>query len=197
MRLLWSQALTIALVVASGIGGFLASLSAVDSLALARDSFCFYDRGRFADVFATVKRTPDALSDRLREMPGVTQAETTVETTARITLTVSLDQVVGQLIGLDGRQPQRLNLVTLRAGRLPRAGTYWAGNWRRWYPKVLRRRMALYRLDGRKARLQTVEVAARNATMVSVRKGLAPGQAVMVCPPAALADGRTVQVRKP
>ena len=36
LRLLWSQALTIALVVASGIGGFITSLSAVDSLALAR-----------------------------------------------------------------------------------------------------------------------------------------------------------------
>lgn len=125
LRLLWSQALTIALVVASGIGGFLASLSAVDSLALARDSF--YDRGRFADVFATVKRAPDSLSERLREIPGVTQVEATVETTARITLTASLDPVVGQLIGLDGRQPQRLNLVTLRAGRLPGAGTYAGG----------------------------------------------------------------------
>lgn len=125
LRLLWSQALTIALVVASGIGGFLASLSAVDSLALARDSF--YDRGRFADVFATVKRAPDALSERLREIPGVTEVETTVETSARITLTASLDPVVGQLIGLDGRQPQRLNLVTLRAGRLPGAGTYAGG----------------------------------------------------------------------
>jgi len=37
LRLLWSQAITIALVVASGIGGFLATLSAVDSLAQARD----------------------------------------------------------------------------------------------------------------------------------------------------------------
>ena len=39
LRLLWSQTLTIALVVASGIGGFLTTLSAVDSLALARDRF--------------------------------------------------------------------------------------------------------------------------------------------------------------
>jgi putative ABC transport system permease protein len=39
LRLLWSQALTIALVVASGVGGFVATLSAVDSLAQARDDF--------------------------------------------------------------------------------------------------------------------------------------------------------------
>ena len=49
LRLLWSQALTIALVVAAGIGGFVTSLSAVDSLATARDSF--YESGRFADLF--------------------------------------------------------------------------------------------------------------------------------------------------
>ncbi|MDZ5461412.1 hypothetical protein [Azohydromonas lata] len=39
LRRLWSQALTIALVVASGVGGFLTSLSAVDSLARARDAY--------------------------------------------------------------------------------------------------------------------------------------------------------------
>ena len=58
LRLLWSQALTIALVVASGIGGFITSLSAVDSLALARDRF--YAQDRFADVFASVKRAPSS-----------------------------------------------------------------------------------------------------------------------------------------
>ena len=125
LKLLWSQALTIALVVASGIGGFVASLSAVDSLALARDSF--YEKGRFADVFTTVKRAPDSLLERLRAVPGVTEAQATVETTARITLMRSLDPVVGQLIGLDNRHPQRLNLVTLRAGRLPGTGTYAGG----------------------------------------------------------------------
>ena len=121
LRLLWSQALTIALVVASGIGGFVASLSAVDSLAMARDNF--YDRGRFADVFATLKRAPETLTQRLREVPGVMEVQATVETTARLSLIDSTDPVLGQLISLDRRHPQRLNLVTLRAGRLPGAST--------------------------------------------------------------------------
>lgn len=125
LKLLWSQAVTIALVVASGIGGFVASLSAVDSLALARDRF--YEVGRFSDVFATVKRAPDSLAVRLREVSGVTEVQTTVETVARVTLKNSPDPVVGQLIGLDSRQPQRLNLVTLRAGRLPSSGAYAGG----------------------------------------------------------------------
>jgi HlyD family secretion protein len=55
--------------------------------------------------------------------------------------------------------------------------------------------MAVYRLDGRRVRLQPVEVGARNATLVWVRKGLAPGQLVVLYPPAGLADGRKVRVR--
>ena len=121
LRLLWSQAITIALVVASGIGGFLATLSAVDSLAQARDDF--YASGRFADVFATVKRAPDALAARLGEVPGVLDVQATVETFARVTVPGSVDPVIGQLIGRDADRAQRLNRVQLRSGRWPEGGS--------------------------------------------------------------------------
>jgi putative ABC transport system permease protein len=117
LKLLWSQALTIALVVASGIGGFLASLSAVDSLAAARDRF--YASAHFADVFATVKRAPDALAARLAQLPGVIDVQPTVESFARVAVAGSADPVMGQLIGFDARHPQRLNRVQLRTGRWP------------------------------------------------------------------------------
>jgi putative ABC transport system permease protein len=115
LRLMWSQALTIALVVASGVGGFLTTLSAVDSLALARDRF--YAQGHFADVFASLKRAPLALQESLRQVAGVADVQTTVEAVVRITLDGRSDPVVGQLIGIDSRQPPRLNLVTLRDTR--------------------------------------------------------------------------------
>jgi putative ABC transport system permease protein len=121
LRLLWSQALTIALVVASGIGGFVASLSAVDSLALARDRF--YESGQFADVFAAVKRAPDGAAQRLAEIEGVIDVQPTVEALARVAVPGSPDPVIGQLIGLDLRRGQRLNRVSLRAGRFPEPGT--------------------------------------------------------------------------
>lgn len=121
LRLLWSQALTIALVVASGIGGFLAMLSAVDSLSGARDAF--YASGRFADVFASVKRAPDSVGQRLRELPGVVDVQTTVEAAARVAVPGSSDPVIGQLIGLHAREPQRLNRVLLRSGRWPEGGS--------------------------------------------------------------------------
>ncbi len=115
LRLMWSQALTIALVVASGIGGFITSLSAVESLALARDRF--YADARFADVFASVKRAPHALEAVLREVPGVADVQTTVEQVVRIEIDGLADPVIGQLIGLDPRATPRMNLVVLRNGR--------------------------------------------------------------------------------
>ena len=115
LRAMWSQALTIALVVASGLGGFLTSLSAVDSLAAARDEF--YVQGRFADLFANVKRAPQALAEQLRALPGVADVQTTVEQIVRIQLAGSSDPVLGQLIGIDRLQPPRLNLVSVVAGR--------------------------------------------------------------------------------
>jgi len=120
LRLLWSQALTIALVVASGIGGFLATLSAVDSLARARDGF--YASGAFADVFASVRRAPNSVLDPIRSWPGVVDVQGTVEANARVSVVGSTDPIVGRLIGWDARTPQRLNRVQLRAGRWPEPG---------------------------------------------------------------------------
>jgi HlyD family secretion protein len=56
--------------------------------------------------------------------------------------------------------------------------------------------MAVYRVDGGRARLQAVEVAGRNASVAWVRAGLEPGQAVVVYPPPAVVDGKRVGVRK-
>ena len=112
---MWSQAVTIALVVASGIGGFVASLSAVDSLAAARDSF--YARGRFAEVFAVVKRAPEALQQRLLTVEGVADVQGTVERTVRVDIEGRSDPILGHLIGIDRKVPRRMNQVVLASGR--------------------------------------------------------------------------------
>lgn len=115
LRLMWSQALTIALVVASGIGGFITSLSAVDSLALARDQF--YADAHFADLFGSVKRAPDALAAQLASQPGVAEVQTTVEQMVRVELPGVSDPIIGQLIGMDPQRPASLNRITLASGR--------------------------------------------------------------------------------
>lgn len=117
LRLMWSQALTIALVVASGVGGFIASLSAVDSLSLARDRF--YAEGRFANAFASVRRAPNAMTDSLRGVPGVADVQTTVEEVVRVAIPGVGDPIIGQLIGLHAQASQRINRVSVSRGRMP------------------------------------------------------------------------------
>ena len=113
LRLMWSQVLTIALVVASGIGGFITTLSAVDSLEAARDRY--YADGHFADIFATVKRAPRSLLEQVRGLPGVADAQATTEFLVRLDLPGVDDPIIGQLIGVDRQDPPRLNRVTVRS----------------------------------------------------------------------------------
>jgi len=70
-RDLWSlktQVLSIALVIACGIGGFIGSLSTYASLTWSRDNY--YDVARFPDLFASAVRAPVSLLERVRAKMG-------------------------------------------------------------------------------------------------------------------------------
>lgn len=116
LRLMWSQALTIALVVASGVAGFITSFSAFESLSWSRD--LYYADARFADVFATLKRAPRSLEKQLDAMPGAAHVETSVAQVVPISIPNVADPIMGLLVGLEARAPQRLNKVQLRSGRM-------------------------------------------------------------------------------
>jgi putative ABC transport system permease protein len=109
------QSFAIAIVIAAGVATFVNSRTIVHSLELTRSTF--YERYRFADVFARVKRAPDTLAERLSEIPGVAQVETRI--VELVTLDVrGLDEpAVGQLISLPVTRPPRLNQLYLRRGR--------------------------------------------------------------------------------
>lgn len=117
-RDLWrlrGQALTIALVVACGIASYVAMLGTYRSLVAARDTY--YDRSRFADLFAHVQRAPDDVLDRVRQVPGVATAEGRLLETARVEVAGFDEPVSGQFVSL---QPaSSLNALYLRSGRLP------------------------------------------------------------------------------
>ncbi len=115
LRTMWTQALTIALVVASGVAGFLTTQSGVATLVAAREDF--YAAGRFADVFAALKRAPRATAAALREIPGVADVQATTEMPVRVTLPGVSDAVLGHLIGVPRAMPLRMNRLTLRDGR--------------------------------------------------------------------------------
>ncbi|MDP2242001.1 MAG: ABC transporter permease [Burkholderiales bacterium] len=118
LRDLWrvkTQVLTIALVVASGIGGFIASLSTYDSLrSLQQD---YYDQARFAHVFVTVKRAPSIIEARLLDIPGVAETETTIAYDVLLDLPDVVEPVTGHIIALPASGNPRVNRLTLMAGR--------------------------------------------------------------------------------
>lgn len=125
VRRLRAQAVTIALVVAIGVGGFVGLFSVHASLLQARDSF--YRDNRLADVFVDARRAPAALAARLAATDGVAEVATGVAMEAQIDLGDPGAPVTGRFIGLDlarahaGRQG--LDALTLRAGRWPEAGS--------------------------------------------------------------------------
>ncbi|MFM8865645.1 MAG: ABC transporter permease [Limnohabitans sp.] len=117
LRQLWSQALTIALVVASGVAGFLATFSAWDALAWSR-STC-YAESRFADVFSSLQRAPLSLLPRIAAISGVAQVQDGLAHGIQLFLPAVQDPIRGRLTAIDPQAPQHLNLVSLREGRWP------------------------------------------------------------------------------
>jgi hypothetical protein len=66
------QALTIAVVVASGVACYIALQSAWRALYQSRD--LYYETNRFADVFAHLERAPKSVAGQIAELPGIANA---------------------------------------------------------------------------------------------------------------------------
>lgn len=118
LRDLWqarAQVITIALVVASGITAFTASLSTYGSLRWMQQSY--YDSARFAQVFAQVKRAPSSVAPRLLQVPGVAEVETTLVYDALLDVPEVIEPMVARMIALPARGLPGLNRLTLMAGR--------------------------------------------------------------------------------
>ena len=109
------QSFAIAIVIAAGVATFVNSRTILHSLELTRSTF--YERYRFADVFARVKRAPDLMADRLAEIPGVAQVETRVVELVTLDVPGLEEPAVGQLISVPVTRPPRLNQLYLRRGR--------------------------------------------------------------------------------
>jgi len=112
--------LAIAMVMACGVAAMTMMFTTTRSLQQSLDAF--YERARFADVFASLKRAPLPLLDRIAEIPGVAHAE------GRIAIDVNIDSpgvaepAVGHILSIPDRVPPALNLLHLRSGRLPEPG---------------------------------------------------------------------------
>jgi putative ABC transport system permease protein len=120
-----AQVLTIAMVVAIGVSGFVGMFAVHESLKTSRDAF--YRDNRLADVFVGVKRAPIHLRERLAALDGVAEVKLDVLFDAQVDLPGVIPPVTGRFIALDltaahaGRQG--LNALTLKRGRWPERGT--------------------------------------------------------------------------
>jgi putative ABC transport system permease protein len=116
LRLMWSQAVTIALVVASGVAGYIATFSAYDGLSWSRE--VYYTEARFADVFASLKRAPRALEQQLAALPGAAHVETSLTQIVQVDIPNVADPIIGRLVGIDPQAPPQLNRLFIREGRM-------------------------------------------------------------------------------
>jgi putative ABC transport system permease protein len=117
LRRIWAQSLAIALVLASGTATFVLASGAYRSLDETRRAY--YERYRFADVFAAVRRAPKSLGEQILAIPGVAAAEMRIARLALLDLEAIQEPATGQVVSLPDFGAQRLNRLHLRAGRLP------------------------------------------------------------------------------
>jgi putative ABC transport system permease protein len=118
LRDLWgikSQALAIGAVIAVGVMVFTMYLSTFRSLRLTQETY--YERNRFAEVFAGLKRAPRSLLPRVEAIPGVGRADARV--VAQVTLDVPEveEPATGMLISVPVPDRATLNDVVLTGGR--------------------------------------------------------------------------------
>jgi putative ABC transport system permease protein len=120
IRGLRGQIATIALVLASGITCFIALRGTYASLEEARDAY--YDRYRFAHVFARVESAPESTARRIEGLPGVALVQTRIAKDVSVPIE-GLDRAAyGQIISLPSRGEPATNGLRVTRGRLPLAG---------------------------------------------------------------------------
>jgi putative ABC transport system permease protein len=120
LRDMRGQAVAIVFVIAAGVASYVSMTSVYDSLEGSLD--VYYRDYRFAEGFASVRRAPEQVVERLRSVPGIGTVETGIVAAVRLEVPQFDEPVTGLIVSLpEGRQPA-LNRVYLRKGRLVRPG---------------------------------------------------------------------------
>jgi putative ABC transport system permease protein len=109
------QAFAIAMVVASGVAMYVMYLTNFDSLR--RTQSAYYERQRFADVFASLKRAPLRVGREIAEIPGVTAMETRVVATVTLDMQELDEPATGRLVSIPADRRPQVNDLFVRRGR--------------------------------------------------------------------------------
>jgi putative ABC transport system permease protein len=111
------QALSVGIIVACGVAIMVMALGTLSSLQQSQETY--YDRYRFADVFANVKRAPESLARRVRDIEGVRVVETRISRIVTLKIEGFSDPATAQLVSLPDFGEQVLNRTLLYSGRWP------------------------------------------------------------------------------
>ena len=114
------QALAIGLVIAAGVAMFTMYFSTFESLDHTHKTY--YDRYRFADVFASLKRAPLATVPRIEALPGVARVEPRVVVQVTLDVAGMTEPAVGLLLSIPEHRRAILNDLYLVKGRYIQAG---------------------------------------------------------------------------
>ncbi len=117
---MWAQVLAVALVLASGVATLVLALGALRSLEETRAAY--YERYRFADVFASVTRAPTSVTARLEEISGVAAIDTRIRKLALLDIEGFAQPATGLFISVPDQGGQKLNQLYLREGRFAETG---------------------------------------------------------------------------
>jgi putative ABC transport system permease protein len=98
LRAMKGQALAIAFVIAGGVSVHLVAAGMLSSLEETRRAY--YDRYRFADIWAPVVRAPNALIGDIRAIDGVQAAETRVRAPALFDMPGMEEPATGNILSL-------------------------------------------------------------------------------------------------
>ena len=118
LRDLWrlrGQALAIAAVVGSGVAVLVMSLSTHE--ALTDTTLAYYDKYRFAQVFAGAVRVPEQVAERVGRVPGVQTVQTRIVRHALLEVPGFHEPVVGRMNSIPEERQPLLNQLALRSGR--------------------------------------------------------------------------------
>jgi putative ABC transport system permease protein len=109
------QALAIAMVVAAGVSMYVMYLSTFESLRATREAY--YDRQRFADVFASLKRAPIRVANEIAAIPGVSAIEARVAANVTLDMEQLAEPATARLVSIPATRRPRVNDLFLRRGR--------------------------------------------------------------------------------
>lgn len=111
------QVIAIAMIIVSGVSTFIMFISTMNSLNLTRDKF--YREYGFADVFASMKRAPESLKQRIAEIPGVDRIETRISSDLKLDIKGFPEPVTARLVSVPDDGRPLLNRLYIREGRMP------------------------------------------------------------------------------